>query len=91
MKREMVTMLHYDAVYNPTLSQQGLSAGKKAPSQKAVVNQAQHLAYLEQHHYKKYDEYDLEQVRYLAVNSTKTNFDCSGGQQCNHFLVHIRP
>ena len=63
MKREMVTMLHYDAVYNPTLAQQGVVPGVKKPqAQKAVVNQATHISYLESHPYKKFDEYDLEQV-----------------------------
>ena len=67
-------MLHYDAVYNPTLAQQGIQAGKKTSTQKAVLNQAQHLAYLETHPYKKYDEYDLEQVR-----DDYTTLFCFGG------------
>ncbi|XP_064627229.1 cell division cycle 5-like protein [Lineus longissimus] len=50
IKREMVIMLHNDAVFSPTTAQQGLLPGvKKQASQKTIVNQAQHIAFLEQH------------------------------------------
>jgi len=69
VKREMVTMLHYDAVYNPTLAQQGVVPGVKKPqAQKAVVNQATHISYLESHPYKKFDEYDLEQAKMTLID-----------------------
>ena len=55
-------MLHHDAVYSPTLAQQGLVPGKKKQSQKAVANQAQHLAYLDQHPYDEFDKNDLDEV-----------------------------
>lgn len=64
----MLTMMHYDAVHSPTPSQLGIQMGKKGPqqmSQKAVVSQAQHLAYLDQHPYHKYEDKDLEKVRFL--------------------------
>ena len=66
IKQEMLTMLHHDAVYNPTANQ-AMGAGPAtakgtASSQKAVVSQAQHLAYLERHPYRQYEDADLKQV-----------------------------
>ena len=60
----MITMLHHDAAFNPTLSQQGIAPGSKKgqPSQKAVINQAQHLAYLEKKPYKEYSEQQMKDV-----------------------------
>ncbi|KAK7485200.1 hypothetical protein BaRGS_00023610 [Batillaria attramentaria] len=44
--------------------QLGITPGsKKPPSQKGVVNQAQHLAYLEQNPYDKFDDDDLQAAR----------------------------
>ncbi|KAL3882692.1 hypothetical protein ACJMK2_029005 [Sinanodonta woodiana] len=61
IKQEMITMLHYDAVYSPTPAQLGIVPGKKnLPSQKSVVNQAAHLAYLEQNPFEKISEDDIE-------------------------------
>jgi len=69
VKREMVTMLHYDAVYNPTTAQQGNPplGVKKPPGQKGVNNEPLHKAFLEKHPYKKYDEYDLEQAKMTLI------------------------
>lgn len=55
IKREMVTMLHYDAVLSPTSQQ--------LANKRQVVNQAQHLAYLEQHPYHSYSQQDLEKAK----------------------------
>ncbi len=56
-------MLHHDAVYSPTLAQQGILPGsKKPPSQKTIANQAQHLGYLESHRYEKFSQNDIEEV-----------------------------
>ena len=66
VKREMLTMMHYDAAYNPTEAQQGLQAGKKQTSQKAIVTQAQHLAYLEHHTYEPVTQEELESVTVTA-------------------------
>ncbi len=55
-------MLHYDAVFNPTGMQQGLVGGKPQLSQKSVVNQAQHISYLEQHPHQTYPEEDMKGV-----------------------------
>ena len=64
IKREMLTMLHYDAVYTPTPAQQGVTPGTKKPaaSQRAVLNQAQHLAYLESHPYHQVEQEELQAV-----------------------------
>lgn len=63
IKKEMLTMLHYDAAYTPTLSQLGVVPGKKG--QKGAMNQAQHLAFLEQHKYDNYTEEDLNEAKSL--------------------------
>lgn len=67
IKREMVTMLHYDSVYSATPAQMGVPIGskKKTPSSNAVLNQAQHLAYLEQQRYEKFEQSDLELAKKL--------------------------
>ncbi|KAK7078702.1 CDC5 cell division cycle 5-like protein [Halocaridina rubra] len=53
IKREMVTMLHYDALHTPTLS------GRKG----GIALDAQHRDHLERHPYKKYGETELEQAK----------------------------
>lgn len=60
----MIVMQRYDAVYSPTLPQMGITPGSKKsqPSQKTVINQTQHLAYLEQHPYEKFTEEELKEV-----------------------------
>nr|KAG5703308.1 hypothetical protein BaRGS_025550 [Batillaria attramentaria] len=66
IKQEMLIMMHHDAVYSPTPQQLGITPGsKKPPSQKGVVNQAQHLAYLEENPYDKFDDDDLQAARDL--------------------------
>ena len=55
-------MMHYDALHNPTLAQQGIAPGKKTQQQKAVISQAQHAAYLGSNPYEKFKEGDLEKV-----------------------------
>ncbi|PSN39298.1 Cell division cycle 5-like protein [Blattella germanica] len=59
IKREMVTMLHYDAVYSPPV----IPADIKKRGQ--VTSQAQHLAYLEQHPYETYSQDQLVQAHAL--------------------------
>ena len=56
-------MLHHDCAYNPTEAQLGIVPGKKTPaSQKSVVNQAAHVAFLEEHPLEKISEADLDLV-----------------------------
>ncbi|XP_076054718.1 cell division cycle protein 21 [Oratosquilla oratoria] len=55
IKREMVTMLHYDALYTPA-----------GPSRKGgVVAEAQHRDYLEKHTYENFDSEELDGARKL--------------------------
>lgn len=56
IKKEMITMLHYDSVYSPPV----IPAETKKRAQ--VTSQAQHLAYLEQHPYESYGQEQLSQV-----------------------------
>ncbi|MCL4140126.1 UNVERIFIED_CONTAM: hypothetical protein GTU68_013087 [Idotea baltica] len=52
IKREMVTMLHYDALHNPPPA---------LPSKKSLhVAEAQHRDHLDRHPYRQYDEDELE-------------------------------
>ena len=60
----MAVMLHHDAVYNPTMSQQGIMPGSKKQSQKSIANQAQHLAYLENHKYEKFSQNEIEEASF---------------------------
>lgn len=60
IKQEMITMLHYDAVYSPEV-------GEKGKKQSSVLSQAQHLAYLEQTPYESYSPQDLEKAKELLV------------------------
>ncbi|KAL8617339.1 CDC5 cell division cycle 5-like protein [Nucella lapillus] len=61
IKKEMLTLMHYDALYSPTPQQMGITPGTKKPQgQKGALNQAQHLAYLEDHPYVKYEDGDIQ-------------------------------
>lgn len=55
IKREMITMLHYDAVFSPTSQQ--------LTHKRQVMNQAQYLAYLEQFPYHTYSQQDLDKAK----------------------------
>lgn len=67
IKREMLVMLHHDVVYNPSETQVGYqSAMKKGrQGQSSALNQAHHLAYLEQHPYEKFEDEELEMAKLL--------------------------
>lgn len=72
IKEEMLTMLHFDAVHSPTLQQMGLAPGmKKPPGQKSIINQAQHLGYLEQHPFVKHKDEDLQKAREMIQAEMK--------------------
>lgn len=62
IKREMVTMLHYDNLKNPIPIVQ--TPAMKRPA----VTQAQHLAYLEQHPYESFTPDDLNVARGMLSN-----------------------
>ncbi|KAK6635552.1 CDC5 cell division cycle 5-like protein [Polyplax serrata] len=55
IKKEMVVMLHYDAVFSPIPQQ--------LPHKKQVINQAQHLAYLEHNPYHTYSQQEIEKAK----------------------------
>ncbi|XP_013791247.2 cell division cycle 5-like protein [Limulus polyphemus] len=69
IKQEMLIMFHHDAVHNPTPQQIGVAPGSKKPKQphSSVLNQAQHLAYLEKHPYEKMLEEELEAVSVILL------------------------
>ncbi|XP_018322506.1 cell division cycle 5-like protein isoform X2 [Agrilus planipennis] len=58
IKKEMVTMLHYDSIHNPI-------PPPSHQSKKQTVTQAQQLAYLEQHPYQKFRKEELESAKQL--------------------------
>ena len=60
IKREMVTMLHYDALHDPPTT----FTSKKG----AVAADAQHRDHLERHPYKSYDDEDLQVSRKMLQN-----------------------
>uniref|UniRef100_A0A6M2DDQ3 Putative mrna splicing protein cdc5 myb superfamily n=1 Tax=Xenopsylla cheopis TaxID=163159 RepID=A0A6M2DDQ3_XENCH len=55
IKREMITMLHYDAVNNPVQGQ----------AKKSTLVHAQQLAYLEQHPYQNFDDEEIARAKQL--------------------------
>ena len=64
----MQTMLHYDALKNPTAQhQQALTSSGKKDAQKAAIQFDQHKAYLEQHPYEEVDEYEMELAKDLLT------------------------
>ncbi|CAH1233990.1 CDC5L [Branchiostoma lanceolatum] len=66
IKREMVTMLHHDAIYNPSEEQAATAAGdKKKGAQSAGNKMAEHIAYLEEYPYNKLDEDSLNLAKEL--------------------------
>jgi len=61
IKREMLVMMHHDALETPTFAQQG--AGKKG--ERGIVGEAAHRGYLDRHPYKEYEKPDLEAAKEL--------------------------
>lgn len=59
IKREMVTMLHYDNLKNP------VPVVQTAANRRPTVTQAQHLAYLEQHPYENLTPEELTKAKNL--------------------------
>jgi hypothetical protein len=70
IKAEMVTMLHYDAVLTPTPAQLGIkdfTQKPKGPHPTRTLNEAAHLAYLEQHPYANVDEEDINAASFSCI------------------------
>ncbi|XP_065340447.1 cell division cycle 5-like protein [Cloeon dipterum] len=68
IKREMLIMMHYDAVKNPTLSQLGIKDPNEKPKGQrpsAVINEAQYLSFLQRHPYDNFDEHDIKTAKKL--------------------------
>ncbi|CAH1799753.1 unnamed protein product [Owenia fusiformis] len=65
VKREMVTMMHYDALLTPTPAQQGLTPGAKKTG---AVNRANHAGYLEKYPYEQVSEEEIEQAKMLLYD-----------------------
>lgn len=59
IKREMITMLHYDAAHHPF----GESAAKKGKMPSSVATNSEHMAYLEQY---AYDKMTQEELKYVS-------------------------
>ncbi|XP_068136256.1 cell division cycle 5-like protein [Hyperolius riggenbachi] len=57
IKKEMITMLHYDSLHNPFGDS---TASKKGKMPSAVATSAEHVAYLEQNQYDKMTEEELK-------------------------------
>jgi len=65
IKREMLMMLHHDALEVPAPNQQlGGASGKKA-AERGIVGEAAHRAYLDRHPYREYEKEDLEKAKLL--------------------------
>lgn len=63
IKREMLLLLHYDAVQNPSDKQLGLnSATKKTDGPGTSANIEKHQEFLRKHHYETFDEMELQHV-----------------------------
>lgn len=65
IKKEMITMLHFDLLHHPFGDQ---SSGKKGKGPGFGTNNAEHMAYLEQNPYEKFSKEDLKKVRIVQPN-----------------------
>jgi hypothetical protein len=65
IKKEMLVMMHYDAVKNPTPGQLGLkeSTEKHKAKPGGLVNEAQYYTFLQRNPYDNFDENDIKSVR----------------------------
>eukprot|EP00088_Acartia_fossae_P033594 TRINITY_DN3439_c0_g1_i1.p1 TRINITY_DN3439_c0_g1~~TRINITY_DN3439_c0_g1_i1.p1 ORF type:complete len:812 (+),score=302.93 TRINITY_DN3439_c0_g1_i1:50-2485(+) len=60
IKREMLVMMHKDALETPTLAQQGMG-GKKG--ERGIVGEDAHRAYLERHPYREFQKEEIEEAK----------------------------
>lgn len=60
IKREMLVMMHHDALETPTLQQQGLGSKK---GERGIVGEDAHRAYLERHPYREYSKEELDEAK----------------------------
>ncbi|KAK6178685.1 hypothetical protein SNE40_011211 [Patella caerulea] len=69
IKKEMLTMLHYDALYSP--AQSGANQNKKQSQTKSLQNLAQHKAYLENVSYEKFSEDEIQNAHEMLQKEMK--------------------
>lgn len=67
IKKEMITMLHFDLLHHPFGEQ---FTGKKGKGPGFGSNNAEHMAYLEQNPYEKFSKEDLKKVRIVWPKRT---------------------
>lgn len=67
IKKEMITMLHFDLLHHPFGEQ---FTGKKGKGPGFGSNNAEHMAYLEQNPYEKFSKEDLKKVRIVWPKET---------------------
>lgn len=77
IKKEMITMLHFDLLHHPFGEQ---FTGKKGKGPGFGSNNAEHMAYLEQNPYEKFSKEDLKKVRIVWPKETYSLFRA---QLCN--------
>lgn len=65
IKREMIVMLHHDCVETPTKAQLGEGVHKKKSSDRGILNEAGHRAYLDKHPYEKFDDEAIGEAKVL--------------------------
>ncbi len=66
IKREMLVMMHHDCLETPTRAQMGGGASsKKGGTDRAIVNEQGHRAYLERHPYRQFSEEELAAAKEL--------------------------
>ncbi|XP_063040547.1 cell division cycle 5-like protein [Engraulis encrasicolus] len=64
IKREMLTMMHYDSLHHPCTD---ALAQRKAKGVSSASNNAEHIAYLEKNTYEKANEEDLKKAKELLA------------------------
>lgn len=64
IKKEMITMLHFDLLHHPYGEQPG---GKKGKGPGFGTNSAEHITYLEQNSYEKHSKEELKKVRVFPL------------------------
>ncbi|XP_059469099.1 cell division cycle 5-like protein [Neocloeon triangulifer] len=69
IKKEMLVMMHYDAVKNPTLSQMGIKDDKmKGSKPSGPLNESQYLNFLQKNPYDNFDENDIKYAKQLLAD-----------------------
>lgn len=69
VKREMLLMMHHDALETPTLNQQGIG-GKKG--ERGIVGEDVHRGYLERHTYREYAKEELDVAKQMLEAEMET-------------------